>query len=108
MYNYALVFENQQQPGYITEKLLDCFKAGTVPIYWGAPNASDYIPQETFLPAEEILSTGRLPGQDTHRIFARQLRLARQQVLEKFAVYQFAAALRLAVLTASKRGLSTR
>jgi hypothetical protein len=36
-YKYHLCIENSQIPGYFTEKLIDCFATGTVPIYWGDP-----------------------------------------------------------------------
>ncbi len=36
-------------PGYITEKILDCFTSGIVPIYAGAPNVKQYIPENTFI-----------------------------------------------------------
>jgi len=41
-YRFCLVMENQRQNGYITEKLFDCLPAGTVPIYWGAPDIHEY------------------------------------------------------------------
>jgi alpha(1,3/1,4) fucosyltransferase len=30
-----LAFENCNSPGYITEKMIDAFKSGVVPLYWG-------------------------------------------------------------------------
>lgn len=48
-YRYAVVFENGQFPGYITEKLFDCFIAGTVPLYLGAPNIRDYVPDSCYV-----------------------------------------------------------
>lgn len=49
-YRFCICFENAQGfPGYITEKLLDCFLAGVVPIYWGAPNITDWVPQTCFI-----------------------------------------------------------
>lgn len=48
-YRYAVVHENGRFPGYITEKLFDCFIAGTVPIYLGAPNVASYIPPECYV-----------------------------------------------------------
>jgi hypothetical protein len=48
-YTFALCFENATLPGWITEKIFDCFFAGTVPVYWGAPDVADYIPAETFI-----------------------------------------------------------
>lgn len=34
-YKYTLCFENSYTPGYVTEKLIDSFLAGSIPIYWG-------------------------------------------------------------------------
>ena len=33
----------------MTEKLFDCFFAGTVPIYWGAPDVHEWVPAECFI-----------------------------------------------------------
>ncbi len=49
-YKFTLCFENAcGYPGYVTEKIFDCFAAGSVPIYWGASNISDIIPPESFI-----------------------------------------------------------
>lgn len=49
-YKFALCYENARDiPGYITEKIFDCFFAGCIPIYWGANNITDYIPAECFI-----------------------------------------------------------
>lgn len=37
-HKFSLCFENSSHLGYITEKLVQGFAAGTVPIYWGAPD----------------------------------------------------------------------
>ena len=53
-FRFNIACENSRSPGYITEKLIDPILAGSVPVYWGAPdvlrdfdprcmiNASDY------------------------------------------------------------------
>jgi len=38
-YKYSIIIENCKQENYFTEKLIDCFLTGTIPIYWGAPIA---------------------------------------------------------------------
>lgn len=53
-YKFALCFENGQYPGYITEKIIDCFVAGVIPIYRGAKDISDYIPSGLFVDAESF------------------------------------------------------
>lgn len=42
-YRFALVMENANLPGYVTEKLVNAFKAGTIPIYWGGGGYADQI-----------------------------------------------------------------
>ena len=49
-YKFSICYENVTNiNGYITEKIFDCFKAGTVPIYLGANDIKDYIPEATFI-----------------------------------------------------------
>lgn len=54
-YKFSICYENvRNQTGYITEKIFDCFLAGTVPVYLGAQNINDYIPEETFINKENF------------------------------------------------------
>lgn len=39
-YRYAVIIENERSEDWITEKLIDCLLAGTIPLYWGAPLAN--------------------------------------------------------------------
>jgi len=55
-YKFALCFENSILKGWITEKLFDCFFAGTVPVYWGAPDVTDYIPENAFIDKRRYLT----------------------------------------------------
>ena len=49
-YRFAICYENcRDVPGYITEKIFDCFFAGCVPVYWGADNVTDHIPAGCFI-----------------------------------------------------------
>ena len=49
-YKFAICYENARDiSGWITEKIFDCFFAGCVPVYWGAPNVTDHIPADTFI-----------------------------------------------------------
>ena len=56
-YKFAICYENARDiPGYITEKIFDCFFAGCVPIYCGAPNILNFIPQNTFIRKDDFNS----------------------------------------------------
>jgi len=48
-YRFCVCFENSFINGYITEKIFACFASGCVPIYYGAPNVGEYIPQDCFI-----------------------------------------------------------
>jgi alpha(1,3/1,4) fucosyltransferase len=48
-YNFSLCFENMEMRGYITEKIFDCFYAGTIPIYLGATDIENFISDECYI-----------------------------------------------------------
>ncbi len=48
-YTFALCYENMVLKGWLNEKIFDAFYAGTIPIYWGASDVTDYIPEDCFI-----------------------------------------------------------
>lgn len=48
-YKFSLCFENMAMRGYVTEKIFDCFYAGTIPVYLGAPDIGDLVPVEAYI-----------------------------------------------------------
>ncbi|MHB0875277.1 MAG: glycosyltransferase family 10 domain-containing protein, partial [Anaerolineae bacterium] len=48
-HRFALCFENCVFPGYVTEKVFDCFFAGCIPVYYGAPDITDFVPPAAFI-----------------------------------------------------------
>lgn len=48
-YRFCLCYENMPMTGYVTEKLFDCLYAGTVPVYWGAPNIASIMPSSAYV-----------------------------------------------------------
>lgn len=55
-YEFCLCFENMSMDGYITEKIFDCLYAGTIPLYMGAPDILDYIPEDVFVDCRKYLT----------------------------------------------------
>ena len=51
-YRYHLALENHWAPHHITEKLTDAFLGSALPFYFGAPNAADYFPADSFIPID--------------------------------------------------------
>lgn len=45
-HKFSIAFENCCHPGYVTEKIVEAFAAGCIPIYYGAPDvALDFNPE---------------------------------------------------------------
>lgn len=48
-YKFTIAFENQSHPGYTTEKILDPFLSGSLPIYSGNPRIEEDFNKGSFL-----------------------------------------------------------
>ena len=48
-YRFNVCLENVAYPGYVTEKIIDCFRAGTIPLYLGAPDIVDFVPADAYI-----------------------------------------------------------
>jgi len=48
-HKFSIAYENSPYPGYTTEKLMDSFLAGSIPIYWGDPKVKEDWNQEAFI-----------------------------------------------------------
>lgn len=53
-YKFNIAFENESKPGYTTEKIVEAFLAGTVPIYWGNPLIAEEFNPESFINAHDF------------------------------------------------------
>lgn len=68
-YKYHLTIENCQYDDYFTEKLLDCFYTGTIPIYWGCKNIENYFDGKGIIQVnsiEEINDTFKLLSEEDY------------------------------------------
>jgi hypothetical protein len=42
-YMFQIVVENTKEDYYFTEKIIDCFRTGVIPIYWGCPSIDKFF-----------------------------------------------------------------
>jgi hypothetical protein len=40
---FSIAMENCKKDFYFTEKLIDCFRTKTIPIYWGCPSIGNFF-----------------------------------------------------------------
>jgi len=48
-YKFSLAMENSEADGYTSEKIIDAYLAGTIPIYYGDYMVDDYINPKTYI-----------------------------------------------------------
>ena len=48
-YKFVFALENKQVDGYVTEKMLNAFYSGAIPIYWGSSNINDLFNKKAFI-----------------------------------------------------------
>ena len=71
-YRAYFAFENSVEPGYVTEKIMNAYLGGAVPVYYGAPDVQDHVPPGSFIDAN--------PGADEGAAPLSQLLALRRQV----------------------------
>jgi hypothetical protein len=97
-YRFSLCYENiKDEPGFITEKIFDCFRANCVPIYWGASNITDYIDQNTFIDRRNFINDKELEDyimnmseQDYNQILEAIYNYLKSERFSKFLPINFA------------------
>jgi len=58
-YMFSLTLENAQYKTYFTEKILDCFATGTIPIYWGSPDIGEYFNEDGIITFNDDFDIGQ-------------------------------------------------
>jgi len=96
-YTFSICYENLKDcPGYITEKIFDSFFAGCIPVYLGANNITDYIPENTFIDKrefrtyEELFSYMNQVSKEEHYRYLRAIsEFIRSEKIQPFSIETF-------------------
>lgn len=59
-FRFALCIDNTTYPGYFSERIYRCFRAGCIPVYLGAPDIDRFIPRDAYVDMREFSSYGEL------------------------------------------------
>ena len=111
-YKFSICYENEKEmPGYITEKIFDCFFSGCVPVYLGAPNIENHISKNTFIDKNEFKNYEELyeyissMSDDKYNQFLSDIKsFINSSRIKKFSVEYFADT----IITETLRDLSTK
>jgi len=58
-YMFSVAIENDVRETYFTEKILDCFAAGTIPVYLGAPDIGKHFNPEGIVLLDDFFSINK-------------------------------------------------
>lgn len=72
-YRYSVTIENGRHNFYFTEKLIDCFMTGTVPVYWGCPSIALFFDKEGMICFEHPRELEPILAQIGPEDYARRL-----------------------------------
>lgn len=77
-YRYSIVIENDNNEGWFTEKLNDCFVTGTIPIYWGTKDIGEYFNKEGMICFDNIDELGMALDLATEEFYNSKLEVVKE------------------------------
>lgn len=72
-YRYSVVIESCRHDYYFSEKLIDCFSQGTIPIYWGCPLISYFFDEHGIIEYEDLNQLDEILSRLSPEHYARHL-----------------------------------
>ncbi|MDK1389290.1 glycosyltransferase family 10 [Sinorhizobium sp. 8-89] len=95
-YRYSIAFENTRADYYFTEKLMDCFVAETMPIYYGSQDITRFFPSESMViinPEDPTVldKIREVIDSDLWKERRDAIREAKRLVLEKYNTFAYLA-----------------
>ena len=72
-YRYSIIIENSKTNNYFTEKLLDCFAVGTIPIYWGCPNIGNFFDTDGMFIVNSLEEIQQIVGQLNESEYSKRI-----------------------------------
>lgn len=95
-YKFAICYENMTSKTYLTEKIFDILHAGCVPIYWGAQDITQLIPQKAYILREDFGSDEELyhyletmPESEYQKYLAASIEFFYSTAAAKFSISWF-------------------
>ena len=59
--NFSICYENARgSPGYLTEKIFDCFTSGCIPIYIGSTHRTALVPEDCYIDGDRFNSSAEM------------------------------------------------
>jgi hypothetical protein len=72
-YRFHIVVENCKKNYYFSEKLIDCFVTGTIPIYWGCPSIGDFFDLDGILTFDTLEDLQKILNSLSNELYLNKL-----------------------------------
>jgi GT2 family glycosyltransferase len=86
-YMFSIAIENSNQKNYFTEKILDCFAVGTIPIYWGCSNIHEFFDSKGIIPFSSVEELEKIVAEINEEVYHKNIQ-AIQRNLELSKTYE--------------------
>lgn len=113
-YRFHIALENQSSYGVFTEAIFDAYLGNAFPLYWGAPDLSEYFPSGSFVALNLSDIRGSLSrildaiSRDLDSVRAVELSVARDKVLCEWNMFERLSRLAAAVAATGTQARSNR
>jgi hypothetical protein len=91
---FSLIVENCDAAGYVSEKIMDAWVAGCIPLYYGNLDKSQLqVPEDMYIDLRTTPDVGALIaslGEDTLNALKRRIMTRREEILQANSPYRFA------------------
>ena len=77
-YRFSVIVENCRVRGYFSEKIIDCFRTGTIPIYWGDPDIGNTFNSEGILCFETLSELDNILDSATEELYVKLRKAAEE------------------------------
>jgi hypothetical protein len=69
-----MVIENVRKDFWFTEKIIDCFVTGTVPVYYGCPSIGDFFNTDGIIQFENPVNLSEIIKNLNHDIYSSKIK----------------------------------
>ena len=77
-YRFSVVIENCKRDYWFTEKLIDCFATGTIPIYWGCPSIGYFFNTDGMLIFDSVSDLETILNNCNEELYNSKLNAVRE------------------------------
>jgi hypothetical protein len=82
-YNFGFAMENHQIPGYITEKIINVFRGGAIPIYWG-----DSVTVNKYFNPKAFIDVGKFKNLQQAATYIVNLSAEQIQIMQQQPIFK--------------------